>query len=73
MSTTNPTYLDPVFNPGRRGGKPATNRLSYDAALNSIYFSSGIQTTSYVAGKNCFSSGVKQTGSEADLSSLYGA
>jgi hypothetical protein len=24
LSTTNPTCLDPVLNPGRRGGKPAT-------------------------------------------------
>jgi hypothetical protein len=30
--TTNPTRLDPGSNPGRRGGKSATNRLSYDAA-----------------------------------------
>jgi hypothetical protein len=29
LSTTNPTRLDP----GRRSGKPATNRLSYGAAL----------------------------------------
>jgi hypothetical protein len=28
LSTTNPTWPDP----GRRGGKPATNRLSYGAA-----------------------------------------
>jgi hypothetical protein len=28
----NPTWQDPVLNPGRRGGKPATNRLSYGAA-----------------------------------------
>jgi hypothetical protein len=33
MSTINPTRLGPVLNPGRRGGKPATNRLSYGAAL----------------------------------------
>jgi hypothetical protein len=33
LSTTNPTWLDPGLNPGRRGGKPATNRLSYGAAL----------------------------------------
>jgi hypothetical protein len=32
LSTTNPTWLDPGLNPGRRGGKPATNRLSYGAA-----------------------------------------
>jgi hypothetical protein len=28
----NPTWPDPGLNPGR-GGKPATNRLSYGAAL----------------------------------------
>jgi hypothetical protein len=27
----NPTWPDPVLNPGRRGGKPVTNRLSYGA------------------------------------------
>jgi hypothetical protein len=31
LSTTNPTSLDPGSNPGPRGGKPATNRLSYGA------------------------------------------
>jgi hypothetical protein len=29
----NPTWPDPGLNPGRRGGKPATNRLSYGAAV----------------------------------------
>jgi hypothetical protein len=28
----NPTWPDPDLKPGRRGGKPATNRLSYGAA-----------------------------------------
>jgi hypothetical protein len=28
----NPTWPDPGLNPGRRGGKPATNRLSYGVA-----------------------------------------
>jgi hypothetical protein len=28
----NPTWPDPGLNPCRRGGKPATNRLSYGAA-----------------------------------------
>jgi hypothetical protein len=28
----NPTWPDPGLNPGRRDGKPATNRLSYGAA-----------------------------------------
>jgi hypothetical protein len=32
LSTTNPTWPDPVLNTGRRGGKPATNRLSYGTA-----------------------------------------
>jgi hypothetical protein len=30
--TTNPTWPDLGSNPGRRDGKPATNRLSYGAA-----------------------------------------
>jgi hypothetical protein len=34
LSTTNPTWPDPVLNPGRRGGKPATNRFSYGAATS---------------------------------------
>jgi hypothetical protein len=29
----NLTWPDPGLNPGRRGGKPATNRLNYGAAL----------------------------------------
>jgi hypothetical protein len=29
----NPTWPDRGLNPGRRGGKPATNRLSYGAAF----------------------------------------
>jgi hypothetical protein len=32
LSTTNPTWPDLGLNPGRRGGKPATNRLSYGTA-----------------------------------------
>jgi hypothetical protein len=32
LSTTNPTWPYQVSNPGRRGGKPATNRLSYGSA-----------------------------------------
>jgi hypothetical protein len=30
LSTTNATWLDLGSNPGRRAGKPATNRLNYD-------------------------------------------
>jgi hypothetical protein len=33
LSTTNPTLSDRGLNPGRRGGKPATNRFSYGAAI----------------------------------------
>jgi hypothetical protein len=33
LSTTKPTWPNPGSNPGRRGGKPATNRLSYGAVL----------------------------------------
>jgi hypothetical protein len=36
-STTNPTWPDPGLNPGRRGGKPASNRLSYGAAMSHIH------------------------------------
>jgi hypothetical protein len=32
LSTTNPTWPDLGSNPGRRGGKPASNRLSYGTA-----------------------------------------
>jgi hypothetical protein len=34
FSTTNPTWPDPGSKPDRRGGKPATNRLSYGAAFS---------------------------------------
>jgi hypothetical protein len=33
----NPTWPDPGLNPGRRGEKPATNRLSYGAAERYSY------------------------------------
>jgi hypothetical protein len=36
-------FLDPGANPGRRGGKPATNCLSYGAALLFIYFYSKVR------------------------------
>jgi hypothetical protein len=32
LSTTNPTWPEPGSNPRRRGGNPATNRLSYGMA-----------------------------------------
>jgi hypothetical protein len=33
----NPTWPEPGLNPSRRGGKPATNRLSYGAAVQAGY------------------------------------
>jgi hypothetical protein len=33
LSTTNPTWTEPGSNPGLRGGRPATNRLSHGTAL----------------------------------------
>jgi hypothetical protein len=36
LYTTNPTWPDPGLNPGRHGGKPATNRLSYGAAMHCL-------------------------------------
>jgi hypothetical protein len=33
VSTTNPTWTDPGSNPGLRGERPATNRLSYGTAI----------------------------------------
>jgi hypothetical protein len=42
--TTNPTWLDPGLNPGRRGGKPAINRLRYGAAdCYTLYISEDFQ------------------------------
>jgi hypothetical protein len=32
LSTTNPTWTDPVSNPGLRSGRPASNRLSHGTA-----------------------------------------
>jgi hypothetical protein len=43
LPTTNPTWQDPRSNQGRRGGKPATNRLSYVAANNATYCSGKIR------------------------------
>jgi hypothetical protein len=40
LSTTNPTWPDLGSNPGRRGGKLATNRLSYGAAYMEVSWDS---------------------------------
>jgi hypothetical protein len=36
LSTTNPTWIDPGANPGLPVGRPATNRLSHDTAIQNI-------------------------------------
>jgi hypothetical protein len=38
LFTTNPTWSDLGSNPGRRGGKPAINRLSYGTAHDCVGF-----------------------------------
>ena len=38
LSTTNPTWTDPESNPGLRGGRPVTNRLSHGTALKIAFF-----------------------------------
>jgi hypothetical protein len=56
LSTTNPTWLDPGLNPGRRGGKPATNRLSYGAAyslFNDVFVSYTAELNACLWISNC--------------------
>jgi hypothetical protein len=36
LSTTNPTWTNPGSNPGLRGERPATNRLSHDTAWENL-------------------------------------
>jgi hypothetical protein len=43
LSTTNPTWTDPGSNAGLRSGRPATNRLSHDTALDSFFMSLRLQ------------------------------
>jgi hypothetical protein len=42
---TNPICPDLGSNPGRRSGKPATNRLSYGTAFCPVYFTGSIIKT----------------------------
>jgi hypothetical protein len=57
----NPTWADPDLNPGRRGGKPATNRLTYDAALLS-YLAAFLSQSS----ANLFLWGLDEASSESE-------
>jgi hypothetical protein len=36
LSTANPTWIDPGANPGLRGERPASNRLSHGTALDDV-------------------------------------
>jgi hypothetical protein len=49
LSTTNPTWPDLGSNPGRRGGKPSTNRLSYGMAV--LRLSTGWNNVSETTGE----------------------
>jgi hypothetical protein len=44
LSTTNPTWTDPGSNPGLRGERPATNRISHGTAIASNILSAGSLT-----------------------------
>jgi hypothetical protein len=45
LSTTYPTWLEPCSNLDRRGGKPATNHLSYGvASTNNLQNVAGVAT-----------------------------
>jgi hypothetical protein len=49
LSTTNPTWTDLGSKPSRRGGKLATNRLSYGTACASVYFRTDVpEVTNWV-------------------------
>jgi hypothetical protein len=41
----NPTWPDPGLNPGRRGRKPTTNRMSYGAASRTLAGTRGYSTS----------------------------
>jgi hypothetical protein len=49
LSTTNPTWPDLGSNPGRRGGKPAPNHLSYDTVTGiTLNWMSGMEALQLV-------------------------
>jgi hypothetical protein len=49
---TTPTWLDSGLNPARRGGKPATNRLSYGAAYVGLQFGAYISVAGCKQNRN---------------------
>jgi hypothetical protein len=51
LSTTNPPWTDSSSNPDRRGGKSATNRMSYGEATVSAYVA-GMGTDAWAAAAN---------------------
>jgi hypothetical protein len=50
LSTTNPTWIDLGANPGLRGERPATNRLSHGTALQACIYRNIIRYARYAAG-----------------------
>jgi hypothetical protein len=55
LSTKNLTWVDTGLNPGRRGGKPATNRLSYGAARPCfLIFHISIQVLLHLIERFCY-------------------
>jgi hypothetical protein len=54
LSTTNPTWTDPGSNPGLRGGRPVTNRLSHGTAKRNGLRKSSIQFNMTFAQRTLF-------------------
>jgi hypothetical protein len=48
LSTTNPTWIDAGSNPGLRGERPATNRLSHGTALLYTYINRILYLNIYI-------------------------
>jgi hypothetical protein len=64
LSTTNPTWPDPGSNPGRRDGKPVTNRLSYGAAI--------LASVTYLLMELSPSGGAANSEATQEFPSIYG-
>jgi hypothetical protein len=53
LSTTKPTWTDPGSNPGLRGERPATNRLSHDTAFWSFTRSHPVENSLWKRLRTC--------------------
>jgi hypothetical protein len=47
LSTTNPTWTEPGWNPGLRGGRPTANRLSHGTATEMLRHGTQFQVQSF--------------------------